>query len=432
MPKALCFVALQYHDRVLLPVMAEMEKRGYDVVYTTAPAEAGFEMNLVRRGVPYLHPLDYQDAVKSRVEEAWRSLRRKWNARMEASRWSLQAVPATIQDKLLRCAVENFYCFEEMIRAEKPDVVFALQELNSWGKILGYHCHRQGIPYVTFQEGLCYGHPFLYQLHTEYSTKCVVWGNADAKMLLETGAKEAQIARLGSVDLWPSIKQTNEPEYQRKLREELQLPADVDLILFLMGHANYNQVQAQNLLAWQVYRGKLALAFKWHPALSRDVIQRASQGLVGPYVYNLHDFDTYGLLALAKVCVIVGNSTTGIEALAYGKPLIEILLPNLVYSYAQKGVAEPCPDLIQLVPKVEAALGGKWPVPRENVERYLADHFAFQDCETASRAADLTVRLVAESQQKNKAEAGVSPRTVGGDGQPKPIFVEMPTFARPL
>jgi len=112
-----------------------------------------------------------------------------------------------------------------------------------------------------------------------------------------------------------------------------------------------------------------------------------------PHIINLPSFDTYALLGLADVCVTVGNSTTGIEALVMGKPLIEIPLPEQTYSYVGEGVAEPADGFDDLPTIIESLFAqGRSPERQRKVQSYLARHFTYQD----DRAVDRVVEMAAE------------------------------------
>src|SRR5262245_50805131 len=148
--KALCFLALPHHNRILLPIMQELQQRGTEIVYCTAAAEAAFELTLNQAGLPYRHVMDYATPdVVAQITDAFHSLRPVWLDTI-FTHPELQAAPLPIQDKVIRSAIENVFCFQRMIEVEKPDVLFALHELNMWGKLLGYFSHVQHIPYVTF------------------------------------------------------------------------------------------------------------------------------------------------------------------------------------------------------------------------------------------------------------------------------------------
>ncbi len=409
--KALCFIALPHHNRILLPVMEALQERGMEVRYFTAPAEAAFEITLNQAGLSYFHALDFiTPEVRQKAEAAFATLRPLWQERV-LDHPVLQAVPLPIQDKVIRAAVENVFCFQQMLEVEKPDLLFALHELNSWGKILGYLSHLYRIPYITFQEGLCYGSTPLYRFHTDYSAACVVWGEADRKVLLAAGCGADKIFALGNIDLWAAKKEATSPETRAATLRALDIGAEKKVVLFLMSHALYKPFDAASFLAWLQARGDVVAIFKWHPITNRTIIDRALSSLsASPLIRSLQGFDAYALLGVSHVCVLVGNSTTGLEALAFGKPLIEISLPDQPYSFSAQGVAEPARGFADLGEKIELLLAqGPSPERQKQVEHYLARHFAAQD-------DGAVLRVVAMVEEMLRARE----RPLGVDGAPKP------------
>jgi hypothetical protein len=140
--KVLCFIALPHHNRFLVPIMEALNREGMEVVYFTAAAEGAFEITLNQAGLPYKHLFDYvTNETADRTAEAYRELRSILQDKILGSR-TMQSVPIVIQDKVIRGAVETFVCIQRMLEVEKPALLFALHELNPWGKILGYFAGR--------------------------------------------------------------------------------------------------------------------------------------------------------------------------------------------------------------------------------------------------------------------------------------------------
>ncbi|MCS6927181.1 MAG: glycosyltransferase [Candidatus Binatia bacterium] len=422
--KALCFIALPHHNRFLLPIMQALGSRGMEVVFVTAAAEAAFEITLNHAGLPYRHALDYATPeVEQHVSAAVRTLRPIWQEKVLTSQ-VLQAVPLPIQDKVIRSAIENVYCFARMLEVEKPDLLFALHELNPWGKILGYLSHVYRVPYITLQEGLYYGSTYYYRFHTDYSTACVVWGEATCRVLAAAGCSADKIFPLGNVDLWDARYLATRQETMAATRTALGIGVDKKVILFLMSHANYRSFEPSRFLNWLQTRGDVVAVFKWHPLTSADIIERALANLRRtPAIHSVQNFDTHTLLGISDICITVGNSTTGIEALVFGKPLIEIRLPDQQYSFAAEGVAELARGFEDLGEKVDALLTqGPSAERQRQVARYLADHFAFQDNKTVERI----VEMGAEMLRVRAAPARAPLRS-----DPSPVFSDAPTSSFP-
>jgi GT2 family glycosyltransferase len=394
--KALCFIALPYHNRILLPIMEELQRRGMEVKFFTVQAEAGFEITLNDAHLPYTHALDYaNEEVQTRITQAWRTMRPLWQEKL-LTNTLIQGVPVVIQDKILRSALENMFCFRRMLEVEKPDVLFALHELNSWGKLLGYLSHEFRIPYITFQEGMCYARVPLYRFHTDYSTACVVWGEADRQVLLAAGCSSDKTVPLGNIDLWHAREKVTTPKAMAAARKALNIGPHKKVVLFLLSYALYNVFEPAEFLHWLNAHPDIVVVFKWHPIQTKDVIERALEKLGGcPSVRSVVDFNTYELLAISDACVLVGNSTTGIESLYFGKPLFEIDLPGHPYSYARQGVAEPCLGFEDVEKKLERLFTyGLPPERRQQVERFLNHYFAYRDGKTVDRIVAMTGEML--------------------------------------
>jgi GT2 family glycosyltransferase len=135
--------------------------------------------------------------------------------------------------------------------------------------------------------------------------------------------------------------------------------------------------------------------FKWHPVTSKEIVDRALERVPkdAPLI-SAPAIDTYRLIGASEVCITVGNSTTGLEAIAFGKPLIECRLPDQTYSFVEQGVAEPAVGFEDIGEKCDAIMSGGLPESRRRrVEQYLANNFAHQDNQTMTRV----VALVSES-----------------------------------
>jgi GT2 family glycosyltransferase len=310
-----------------------------------------------------------------------------------------------IHDKVIRSAVESFHGMNRMLEIEKPDLLFALHELNPWGKILGYLSHAQGIPYFTLQEGLYYADIHYYRFHTDYSTACIVWGQECREILLKAGCSDDKIYPLGNTHIWDAKKEFSDPTMVRRTRSALGIAAEKKVILFLMSHSHYRPFEAKDFLRWMKERGDMVAVFKWHPATGKEIVDRALENLKdNPLILSVHDLDTYALIGASDVCVTVGNSTTGLETLVFGKPLLEVRVPDQTYSYTIRGVAEQAFGFEDIGAKIEEIFSHGLPEKAvANVESYLAHNFAYRDGSTMGRI----VGLVSDS----LAARGPQPKT---------------------
>jgi hypothetical protein len=418
--KAFCFIALKHHGRFLFPVTRALAELGMEVIHPTATAESPFEITFIEEGMPYRHTLSYLDAEVAReIEAAYRHIRSIWKERiLEGS--ILHGFTMCIQDKALRMHIENFYLLRRMFQVERPDLVLVLHEMNSWGKILGYLCHEFGVPYVSFQEGLYYGESGIYRFNTEYSTGCLLWGESTREVLLGAGGAADKMFIVGNTHLPQAILEHNVPALIRKTRKELGVARDGRLITLFMGGLGYGDKfrLPESLVSWIKAAPQRTLAVKWHPFNNKKDIETMSAPLAGiPNIRPLQQYDTYRLMAASDVCVVFGNSTTGLESLAFDRPLVEVAVPQQPFSYARQGVAEPAASLDELPAAVEKILRGEVPADRrERVEAYLRYNLCSQDGKSVDRTLESIFRMLsARETQKARPPAPAPRATASGD-----------------
>jgi len=402
--KAFCFLALKHHSRFLLPITRALETRGMEIIYLTAPAEMPFELTLQEEGLPYRHTQDYSNQeVGDKINLAYRNIRSVWKEKVLQSS-VLNHFTLPIQDKILRMHVDNFYLFRRMFEVEKPDLVLALHELNSWGKMLGYLSHEFSVPMITLQEGLYYAPAAVYRFHTEYSSACLVWGEATREVLVRSGGSSDKIFVVGNTHLQSVVKKESDSGALTKTKEELAIGSGQKVVTLLMGGLGYDKgfTFPAQLLDWVRAHPELVLVCKWHPVTNKLAIERIGQDMsTVANVRMLQSFDTYRLLAASDVCIVFGNSTTGLEALAFAKPLIEVQLPGLEYSFARHGVADAVSSLAEIPEAVDEILMGLVSEDRQRrVNEYLRDNLYLLDEQVVDRCMSVVERLLSVREAK--------------------------------
>jgi hypothetical protein len=410
--KAFCFIALKHHGRFLFPVTRALAERGMEVIHPTATAESPFEITFIEEGMPYRHTLSYLDSEVTReIEEGYRQIRSIWKERiLEGS--ILHGFTMCIQDKALRMHIENFYLLRRMFQVERPDLVLVLHEMNSWGKILGYLCHEFGVPYVSFQEGLYYGESGIYRFNTEYSTGCFIWGESTREVLLGAGGADDKIFIVGNTHLPEAIGAHKRASLIQKTRKELGVAREGRLVTLFMGGLGYGDKfrLPDSILSWMKSSPDVTLAVKWHPFNNKKDIETMSAPLAEiPNIHSLQQFDTYRLMAASDACVVFGNSTTGLESLAFGRPLVEVAVPGQKFSYERAGVAEPAASLDDVPAAVDKVLRGDVPAERPaRVDEYLRYNLCSQDGKSVDRTLDAILRLMS-ARETQKARSATPP-----------------------
>ena len=402
--KIFCFLALKHHSRFLLPITRALEAQGARILYLTAPAEMPFELTLQDEGLLFSHTQDYLEAdVAHGIDQAYRQVRTVWKERVLLSS-ILHHFTLPVQDKILRMHVENFYLFRRMFEVEKPDLVLALHELNSWGKILGYLSHEFHVPMITLQEGLYYAPAAVYRFHTEYSSACLVWGEATREVLVRSGGSRDKIFVVGNTHLHSVIAREQDRSAVRRTRKELHVPRGNKVVTLLMGGLGYDKDFdfPQELLHWLEGHPQVVLVCKWHPLTNKLAVEHIAgkfQGIAN--MRMLQQFDTYRLLAASDICIVFGNSTTGLEALAFGKPLIEVQMSGMDYSFARQGVAEAAPSLAQVLDAVNRIFAGDVSADRaKNIEAYLQQNLHVDDGKSVERCVEIVEKMLAVQQSQ--------------------------------
>ena len=404
--KAFCFLALKHHSRFLLPITRTLEGLGMTIKYLTAPAEMPFELTLQDEGLPYSHTQTYANArVAREIDVAYRKVRALWKEKLLQSP-VLHHFTLPIQDKILRMHVDNFYLFRRMFEVEKPDLVLALHELNSWGKMLGYLSHEFQVPLLTLQEGLYYAPAAVYRFHTEFSSACLVWGEATREVLVRSGGSSDKIFVVGNTHLQSVIAKETGRAAMSRTRKELNIGKGKKIITLLMAGLGYDKSFAfpQEILDWVRANPDLVLICKWHPVTNKLAIEEIVRALgTVTNIRMLQQFDTYRLLAVSDVCVVFGNSTTGLEALAFGKPLIEIQMSGLEYSFGRQGVADSVTSLAELPAAVGRVLEGLVAEDRgRRVEQYLRSNLHRLDGKSVDRCVEAAESMLSARASRDR------------------------------
>lgn len=376
--KCLMFFALEYHNRILLPVKQALEQCGVDIVPFSTQAEAGFELNLIAEHIPFLHSSDFVDeALAQKINAAHQVISNEFLRLYLEPQSILQNVIIVIFGKIVRAQVEFFYAFEKMLDEIKPDFCVSLHLLNSWGKTMGYCCHRRGIPIFGFQEGLNYSAVPMYRFHNEYGSAIMLWGKADQDVLLAANNELELMPIVGNIDLANTIEKVNTPENIVAVKDAYGIPQNNDVLLILFSHASYGHLQDTGFIHWLWNHPHVTCVMKFHPIQAKALVENAMHtfGQI-PNVKIIIVGDTYGLMATAKACILVGASTTGIEALTFNKPLVEIPLPDSTYSYHEKGAVPTASSLSEAAALTwklaEEGQSSEWYDKRE---AYLRHHF---------------------------------------------------------
>jgi len=320
-----------------------------------------------------------------------------------------------------RDTIECYVLFREYLQDVRPDVIFILHEANFWTKILTYWGHRMSIPIVSFQEGM-YRPPgtskYLQNLFgdilTKYSTKVCLWGDYSKSIFLECGVPEDKLAVVGAphLDEYLPIDAPRRKQTREKIRRELGIDENQKVILLLLALSRYwvgDLVNDIKLVGEYVRKQPdMALIVKWHPMEHGELVKQVQQLLEpdgqakpnrsasnGSRIIHQHERDLMELI-WASDLALIQNSTSGLECLVFGLPLVELNLDSkpTENSYFADGVAERIhhPQDIPLLSKF--ANGYRKRVIPGMVDRYLHHLLYSLDGATQSRILDVVTEIL--------------------------------------
>ncbi len=343
--KVIAFVALLHHTRFIIPVMEKLEELGADVRYVVAQAERSQEITAVECHLNYTHifeylgPEDFNDIQENYLRE------RRVLARSITRDFALAAQMITVTDKTLYACAQEYTGFKNMIKKEQPDICFALHELNRWGKVFSFWAKKFNIPFITLQEGLGYNESFGYIGHVQNSTLGLVWGERIKKKFADYEAPVERIIPVGNTH----ISKEKEAQGKNKSREKMRARHDLDsyfVPLILFSARPCKKEKLFPLLKEIAGQPRLKLIIKFHPACKTPVVESWKASIpanLKKKILFVHTHEnTYDLMSASDLCILSEPSTTGIESIALGKPLVELDLDPKVpaaYSFAEQKVA---------------------------------------------------------------------------------------------
>lgn len=327
--KVTAYIALKHHTRFIIPIMNTLKMHGAQINYLVAQAERSQEITAIETGLQYNHIFDFlTDDDTELCRDIYLDMRDTFGPTLlKDIAYSLQ-VP-TVIDKTLYTTAQEYVAFKKYFQVYKPDLCLALHEVNRWGKMFAYHAKCSGVPMITLQEGLLTtaSANLNYQMtgHVQYSTLCFVWGEGSRQKLAGFEAPADRIIPTGNTHLSNEIKKLNRKKVREKIRK--RFCNDDKFVVLLLYSATITKAD-EFIAFFEIFkhRKNIELFIKFHPATSRVHIDNwlatVPDEILSPIKFIHGEEDTYDLIAMSDLCVIPEGSTTGLEALAIGKPLI--------------------------------------------------------------------------------------------------------------
>ncbi len=331
------YIALKHHTRFIVPIMEQLASWGARTEYLVAQAERSQEITAIETSLDYHHIFDFlKEEDHDDIKDIYLLLRDTFGRTLVKDiAFSLQ-VP-TVLDKTLSSTAQEYVAFKNYFTNNRPDLCIALHEVNRWGKLFAFHAKRNGIPFITLQEGLLTAASanlsFQMTGHVQYSSLCFVWGKNSKDKLINYEAPEDRILPVGNTHLSNEIVTLKKNNIRKKKRAEYNVEKKhVVLLLFSSDIPKSKElVPIYNAL---IKKRDIHLITKFHPATTRLSITKWMNDFpenLKEMIHPVHgEENTYNLIAMSDLCVLSEGSTTGLEALAIGKPLVLLDLESPV------------------------------------------------------------------------------------------------------
>ncbi|MCP3941156.1 MAG: hypothetical protein GY710_06715 [Desulfobacteraceae bacterium] len=343
--KILAYIALTHHTRFITPIMKRLESQGANIKYIVGQAERSQEITAIELGLKYSHIFDY--VTNNDHEEILKNyhLLRKTFAGSLKHDFFLNVHPTTVTDKTLFSTATEYVGFKNLLKQEKPDLCFALHEINRWGKMFAFWAKKSHCPFISLQEGLSYGLDFGLSGHAQYSTLNLVWGKRIKKKLIHFDAPESKIIPVGNTHLAKEITYQIQNKIRETKRKQYKIFDAFVTLLILSSRLPGPDLFKPIFKA--VSDNKTQKIFvKFHPSGKKPQIDKWIQAITAQFKNNcffIHaQENTYDLISMADVVVLGQKSTTGLETLAFGKPLVKLdfaYIPKAPHSFVDQGVA---------------------------------------------------------------------------------------------
>ena len=411
--KAVIFIGLRHHAGKMVVVGNTLEQEGMQVIYLTSaslPSLGGgnrecFELFLMKNKIPYRHLYEYRTPARTRqiareTEQLQKSAAQL--LKLDDNRPLGLFGPGAL-NAALRQAQESRELFAEMLEVEKPDIVLGLHEANFWVKLMAQAANTKGIPVLTFQEGfytISEARGEKYAIMAQYST-AALWGEEAREAILHYDPSAApRLIPVGNpeYDFFFNLTPNEIRQQAQQVRGSMGIASDTKICILFMPNPFERYRQAIPLEELAVYIAALKdtlFLVKWHPRESRKTIESFYPLEQKGKVKHIISGDIKNLLPACDVCMVL-DSSAGLDAVIYGKPLLEINTGKTQFgrSYADDGVALRIADANQFSLIAEVLAGKRTTYRAEDREHYLSRMFYKTDGKSSQRIIELIKNLL--------------------------------------
>lgn len=399
------YVAQPHHMRLWEPVFEKLRERGLEVIYFTSHTKYPFEISAFSFGKKpfFLEELLTLEDLE-REEEIYSYISNVMAYYHKFSKPFRALAPINLSS-MIRNVIRESILMEKFLKTRKVDVVFALHELNRWGKLLAYITFKLGIPFVTLQEGAYYSRSFSLRFHSEYSSANLIWGRQTLELLLELGNAPEKNVIVGDTHLDRAIPYFfgKERKFKREVCKELKLDIKRPLILLIQGSGIEREIILGAVIKNLPLTDRYNFVLKLHPNVTRESTEKFQEKFTRENFKIVQLYDSYELLTASDACVSIGVSTLTFEAFAFKKPVVELKYDEAVKGYFSRWGICPLVSYQEVEEALQELLGGGYRKYEGKLKEWLPYAFYKLDCKATERVA-FYVNFLIEETERYKAE----------------------------
>jgi len=278
-----------------------------------------------------------------------------------------------------------------MLSVEKPKLLAVMNEITTLGNIAVHIAKQKGIKTLCVQHGAIGNDPGSFVPVSV--DKVALWGDSSKRTLINEGASKEKIVITGAPQ-FDNIRKFN-AEIKEGISREIGLDFSKKYVLLTTQNYPYMEKTVRYLCKAIKSIPDLQIVIKTHPAeystkKYRNIMKEF--GIKG-IVTNKY---LYPLMKECSVMITI-SSTTGLEALIMGKPLITINLSGKpdVMPYAESGVAIGIHKPEDIKPAIKSVLKDK-DVRKKLVKKiklFIYDQCYKMDGKASERIVDLIKKM---------------------------------------
>ncbi|MCP3873433.1 MAG: hypothetical protein GY699_09805 [Desulfobacteraceae bacterium] len=335
--KIVAYIALKHHIRFIVPIMEQLAASGADIRYLVGNADRSQEITAIEAKLEYCHAFDYiSDSDNNDVCDTYQMLKNGF-ADSLLKDTAFGVIMPTLMDRILFSTAQEYIGFKNYLATQQPDVCLALHEVNRWGKMFAFQAKKLNIPCITLQEGLLTTATeeknYNFIGHVQYSALALLWGNATKEKLAAYEAPEDRLILAGNTHLAQEISRIKTHNIRAEKRKRYHSNGLVSLLIFSIYLPPLTELMP--LFQSFVNTKKNQLFIKFHPGTIKTEIDKWLRPLnkkIKESLFLIHgEESTYDLMAISDICILTEGSTTGLEALAMDKPVVELSLDTKGY-----------------------------------------------------------------------------------------------------